>query len=135
MRSRVLKSLVFTSALAAASLGVTACGTSGGNVSVLKSSTVAVAPGSTWAWAPGAQPGSDDKRIDNDIIQGRVKAAVEGALAGRGYRQVSDPSSANLLVQYHIGLQDRTETRVDTFGGPSGGPVACGIRGCIGGFD
>ena len=28
MRSRVLKSLVFTSALAAASLGVTACGTS-----------------------------------------------------------------------------------------------------------
>ena len=134
MRSRVLKSLVFTSALAAASLGVTACGTSGGNVSVLKSSTVAVAPGSTWAWAPGAQPGSGDKRIDNDIIQGRVKAAVEGALAGRGYRQVSDPSSANLLVQYHIGLQDRTETRVDTFGGPSGGPVACGIRGCIGGF-
>lgn len=133
MRSRVLKSLVFTSALAAASLGVTACGTSGGDVSVLKSSTVAVAPGSTRAWAPGAQPGSGDKRIDNDIIQGRIKAAVEGALAGRGYRQVFDPSAANLLVQYHIGLQNRTETRVDTFGGPMG-PAACGIRGCIGGF-
>ena len=63
-----------------------------------------------------------------------LKAAVEGALAGRGYRQVSDPSSANLLVQYHIGLQNRTETRVDTFGAPIGGPVACGVRGCIGGF-
>lgn len=134
MRSGVLKSLALAAGLTAASLTLAACQTPGGDVSVLKSSTVAVAPGSTWAWAPGAQPGSGDKRIDNDIIQGRVKAAVEGALAGRGYRQVSDPSSANLLVQYHIGLQDRTETRVDTFGGPSGGPVACGIRGCIGGF-
>jgi hypothetical protein len=133
MRSGVLKTLALTTALAAASLTLTACGTSGGNVSVLKSSTVAVAPGSTWAWAPGAQPGSGDKRIDNDIIQGRIKAAVEGALAGRGYRQVFDPSAANLLVQYHIGLQNRTETRVDTFGGPMG-PAACGIRGCIGGF-
>ena len=132
MRS-VLKSLALAAGLTAASLTLAACETPGGDVSVLKSSTVAVAPGSTWAWAPGAQPGSGDKRIDNDIIQGRVKAAVEGALAGRGYRQVSDPSSANLLVQYHIGLQNRTETRVDTFGGPMG-PAACGIRGCIGGF-
>lgn len=134
MRSGVLKSLALAAGLTTATLGLTACETPGGNVSVLKSSTVAVAPGSTWAWAPGAQPGSGDKRIDNDIIQGRVKAAVEGALAGRGYRQVSDQSSANLLVQYHIGLQNRTETRVDTFGGPMGGPAACGIRGCIGGF-
>ena len=134
MRSSVLKSLALAAGLTAASFALTACGTSGGNVSVLKSDSVAVAPGSTWAWAPGAQPGSGDKRIDNDIIQGRVKAAVEGALAGRGYRQVFDPSAANLLVQYHIGLQNRTETRVDTFGGPVGGPAACGIRGCIGGF-
>ena len=134
MPSGVLKSLALAAGLTAASFALTACGTSGGNVSVLKSDSVAVAPGSTWAWAPGAQPGSGDKRIDNDIIQGRVKAAVEGALAGRGYRQVFDPSAANLLVQYHIGLQNRTETRVDTFGGPVGGPAACGIRGCIGGF-
>lgn len=134
MRSGVLKSLALSASLAAASLTLAACESPGGQVSVLKSDAVAVVPGSSWAWAPGAQPGSGDPRIDNDIIQNRVKAAVEGALAARGYRQVSDPASAALLVQYHIGLQNRTETRVDTFGGPTRGPAACGIRGCIGGF-
>ena len=42
-------------------------------------------------------------------------------------KRLQGPSAANLLVQYHIGLQNRTETRVDTFGGPMG-PAACGIR-------
>ncbi len=132
MPSGVLKSLALTACLTAASLTLAACESPGGKVSVLKSDAVSVAPGSTWAWAPGARPGSGDPRIDNDIIQGRIKTAVEGALAAKGYRQV-DATSAQLLVQYHIGLQNKTETQVDTFGGPRPA-MACGIRGCIGGY-
>ncbi|WP_312162125.1 DUF4136 domain-containing protein [Phenylobacterium sp.] len=132
MPSGVLKSLALSASLTLASLALAACESPGGKVSVLSGDSVQVAPGSTWAWAPGAQPGSGDPRIDNDIIQGRIKSAVEGALAAKGYRLV-DASSANLLVQYHIGLQNKTETRVDTFGGPRPA-VACGIRGCIGGY-
>jgi hypothetical protein len=118
--------------LAAAGLTLAACESPGGKVSVLQGDTVAVAPGSTYAWAPDAQPGSGDPRIDNDIIRGRIKNAVDSALAAKGYRQ-ADASSATLLVKYHIGLQNRTDTQVDTFGGAAPA-VAFGIRGCIGGY-
>jgi hypothetical protein len=120
-------------AAAVASLALAACESPGGKVTVLTGDTVRVQPGSTYAWAPGARPGQGDPRVDNDIIQGRIKNAVDGALAAKGYR-LADPSTATLLVQYHIGLQNKTDTQVDTFGGPGPGPVACGIRGCIGGF-
>lgn len=133
MPSGLLKSLALTAGLTAAALSLAACESPGGKVSVLSGDTVRVAPGSTYAWAPGARPGAGDPRVDNDIIQGRIKAAVEGALAAKGYRLVSDPNSATLLVQYHIGLQNKTDTRVDTFGPPAP-PMACGLRGCIGGY-
>ena len=133
MRYSVMKSLALAAGMATAALGLTACESPGGKVSVLSNDAAPVRAGSTWAWAPGARPGSGDPRIDNDIVQGRIKTAVEGALAAKGYRQVSDPSSASLLAQYHIGLQNKSETRVDTFG-PPGPAMACGIRGCIGGY-
>lgn len=133
MSSGVLKSLALATGLTAASLILAACESPGGKVSVLTSDTTAVRAGSTWAWAPGAQPGSGDQRIDNDIIQGRIKTAVEGALAAKGYRQVADPGAANLIVQYHIGLANKSETRVDSYGAPAPA-MACGLRGCIGGY-
>lgn len=120
-------------AVVAASLALTGCAGAGGNVSVMQSDVVSVRPGSSFAWAPGAQPGQGDPRIDNDIVQGRIQNAVVSALTAKGYQQVSDPATADLLVSFHIGLQNRTDTRVDTFGGGPP-PVACGIRGCIGGF-
>jgi hypothetical protein len=120
-------------AVVAASLALAGCAGPGGNVSVMQSDAVSVRPGSTFAWAPGARPGQGDPRIDNDIVQGRIQNAIVSALTAKGYQQVSDPASADLLVTFHIGLQNRTDTRVDTFGGGPP-PVACGIRGCIGGF-
>lgn len=129
----MLNGIVKTTAAASAAiacLALAACETSP-NVSVLKSDAVQVMPGSTYAWSPAGQPGSGDPRIDNDIIQARIRTAVDTALQGRGYR-LTDPGTATLLVQYHIGLQNRTDTRVDTFGRPP--PMGCGVRGCIGGF-
>lgn len=120
--------------LALAVPALSACETPGGKVTTLQSSSIAVAPGSTYAWAAvdAAHRGSADPRVANDIIQERLKTAVDTALAAKGFRQVSDPAQAQLLVAYHVGLQNQTETRVDTFGGGSVG--ACGFRGCVGGW-
>lgn len=131
MLSGFFKSAALTASAVAVTLTLTACQGPGGRVSVLEGDTVRVAPGSTYAWAPDAQPGSGDPRIDNDIVQGRIKTAVDTALQGRGFT-LADPASATLLVQFHIGLQNRTETQVSSFG-PSPA-AACGVRGCIGGF-
>lgn len=131
MLSGILKITALTVS-AVASLALAGCESPGGRVSVLQADNVSIVPGSTYAWAPGAQPGGGDPRVDNDIVQGRIKTAVDTALQGRGFTLAADPSTATLLVQFHIGLQNRTETQVSSFGGP--GPAACGIRGCIGGF-
>ena len=104
-------------AIAAACLVLAACASQGGQASVLKGPATLV--GSTYAWAPNAQPGSGDPRVDNDIIRDRIKTAVDTNLAAKGYMQVARPK-ARLLVAYHIGLQNNG--------------AACGRRGCVGGY-
>jgi predicted Rdx family selenoprotein len=118
---------------AAAVLSLAACESPGGKVSVLTGGSVAVQPGATYAWAPSGQAGSGDPRVDNDIVRERIQTAVDTNLAAKGYRQ-ADAGSAQLLVQYHIGLQNKTDTQVNTMGGGMGPGMACGRRGCIGGY-
>jgi len=126
---------VFLNSLAAAALGLAlaGCETPAGKVSVLSGDTSALVAGSTYGWAPVADPGGGDPRIDNDIVHDRIRVAVDTALAAKGYRQVA-PSQARLLVAYHIGLQNRTDYSVETMGGGPRGGVACGRRGCVGGY-
>jgi hypothetical protein len=42
---------------------------------------------------------------------------VNASLGAKGFQLVSDPESAQLIVAYYVGLQPRTDYRVDTFGG------------------
>ncbi|WP_165187112.1 DUF4136 domain-containing protein [Caulobacter soli] len=114
----------------AACLPLVGCESPGGKVSVL--SGQAPLAGSTYAWAPDGQPGSGDPRVDNDIIRERIKTAIDTNLAAKGYSQVA-PGQAKLLVAYHIGLQNKTDYSATSMGAPGGG-VACGRRGCIGGY-
>ncbi len=106
------------------------CESPAGEVSVLQSSSVPIAAGSTYAFAPISDEARAhaDPRVSNDIIQERLRTAIQTALAAKGYREVGDPGQATLVVSYHVGLQQKQETRVDTFGG--GGVGACGFRGC-----
>jgi hypothetical protein len=117
-------------AVAATCLAVAGCESPGGKVSVLAGQTPLA--GSTYAWAPDAQPGSGDPRVDNDIIRDRIKTAIDTNLAAKGYRQVSS-GEAKVLVAYHIGLQNKTDYSATSMGAPGGG-MACGRRGCIGGY-
>lgn len=118
---------------AALALTLAACETPAGKVSVLQSSSLAPVPGSTYAWAPvnNATRIAADPRVANDIVQERLRGAVDYALTAKGYRRVDDPGQAQLLASYHVGLEARTETRVDTYGG---GGMACGFRGCVSGW-
>lgn len=112
---------------------LTACESPGGKVTVLSSGTIAIQPASTYAWAPTDRPGNGDPRLDNDITRERIKTAIDVNLAAKGFRQ-TDPATAQVLVEYHIGLQDKVDTHVTSFGGPGPAGMACGPRGCIGGY-
>ncbi len=111
---------VFGAAMSAA-LVLAACETPA-KVSVLQSATASVTPGATYAWAPVAAQGAQrgDPRIDNDIIRERIRTAINTSLGAKGYQLVSDPASAQLLVAYYVGLQPKTDYRVDTYGGAYG---------------
>ena len=129
MLSRITHRALLAAA-AAACLAMAGCESPGGKVSVLSGQTPIA--GSTYAWAPDAQPGAGDPRVDNDIIRERITTAVDTNLAAKGYRQVS-PAQAKVLVAYHIGLQNKTDYSATSMGAPGGG-VACGRRGCVGGY-
>lgn len=114
-------------------LALAGCETPAGKVDVLQSSSTSVVPGSTYAWAPvtSATQRSTDPRVANDIINQRIQSAVDGALAAKGYRRVSSPSQATLLVSYYVGLEARSDIQSNNMGPP---PMACGFRGCVAGW-
>lgn len=115
----------------ALAFALAACAGAAGDVSVLQAHGAAIAAGSTYAWQPvsAKDARSGDPRIDNDIIRQRIRSAVDSALAAKGYRRVDDPTGAQLLVSYHLGLQNGTDYRVETTM-----PLACGWRGCSAGY-
>ena len=47
---------------------------------------------STYTWLPG--PTTGDPRIDNALVEGRIKAGVDNALAQKGYRLASSADDA-----------------------------------------
>ena len=85
-------------------------------VNVIRDPTVAVAPGSTWAWGPPPsekRPDELDPRVNNSIIHERVQRAVGRVLAQKGFRQ-TDPNSADFLVAYRVGVKDTRQVVTQT---------------------
>jgi hypothetical protein len=110
---------------AAAAVLAAACSTL--RVEVDRDSTVTIPPGATWAWGPEPMPKRPDEldpRVNNSIIHGRVQRAVEAVLAEKGFRR-ADPAQADFLVEYRVGVRDRSETVTQTIGTPPV-PVAYG---------
>jgi hypothetical protein len=87
-------------------LGMLGCSTL--SVDVDRDSAIPIPPGSTWAWGPpptSQRPEELDPRVNNSIIHGRVQRAVETVLAQKGLTQTSDPSTADFLVVYRVGVR------------------------------
>ena len=60
-----------------------ATGCSSLTVDVDRDSTIAIPPGSTWAWGPEPTPKRPDEldpRVNNSIIHGRMQRAIEAVL-------------------------------------------------------
>ncbi len=102
----------------------------------------------TWAWRPAPeQPKARDARpvvsrdvvsrgetvvrdtdANNEQVRQRVKTAIEQTLASKGLNQISDPSAADFLVDYHFAVERRNATVPVAYGGYPG--VVCGPYGC-----
>lgn len=63
-----------------------------------------------WIKRPSAHV---DPMIDNDLVAGRVRRAVDDQLEGKGVRAVADETQASLLITYHIGEEEKLD--ISTF--------------------
>ena len=75
---------------------------------------------STYAWLPAPQTG--DPRVDNALIEGRIKTAVDQTLADKGYRQAA-ADQATFWVGYHLSIEGQMDvTTVNSYYGYGWGP-------------
>jgi hypothetical protein len=121
------------------------------HVTVTRDNLIPVPNGATWAWKP-AQPRKEradsrpvtsrdvitpgaretvvrDPDANSEAVRGRVRSAIEQSLNSKGFRQVSDPESADFLVDYHLGVRRHNVTVERVYPGAYPGLV-CGPFRC-----
>lgn len=59
----------------------------------------------TYAWITAAQEATRDKRLDNSLIDARIRAAIDAHLRSKGYIATAD-EKPHFLVAYHVGMKD-----------------------------
>jgi hypothetical protein len=141
-----------TSALLAAAVIVCGLALSGCNdhLEGFRDPDVPIAKSATWAWRPAPAPkravisrdiiGRDEREtgsggprtnaaVDNEMVRGRIRIAIEKELAKKGLARVDDPQDANFLVDYRAGIRRENATVERVY--PGGYPgLVCGPFGC-----
>ncbi|MEA2069507.1 MAG: DUF4136 domain-containing protein [Verrucomicrobiota bacterium] len=69
----------------------------------------------TFAWQHEEQPQTGNPRIDNDLIDERVRAAVNAELMAKGFRQ-GDKAEADFHVAYFVEYKQRISGSSVSFG-------------------
>ena len=69
----------------------------------------------TYAWQHETQPKTDNPRIDNDLVDERVRSAVNALLAEKGY-VLAAKADADFLVAYFIQYKQRIGGSSVSFG-------------------
>jgi uncharacterized protein DUF4136 len=59
----------------------------------------------TYAWIPGAQEATGDRRLDNSLLDARIRTAIEAQLHSKGYAATAN-GSPEFFVAYHVGMKD-----------------------------
>lgn len=127
-------------------------------VQVTRDRDVRIPRNATWAWRPAVeeapaarenrtgdnrpvisrddirrdqrvQPARRDRDANDEIVRGRVKTAIEQALASKGFKQVSELSAADFLVDYKFAVNRHNETVPVAYPGAYPGLV-CGPFRC-----
>lgn len=62
----------------------------------------------TWQWEQPSQPVSGDLRIDNPLLDKRIRRAIESHLAGRHMAQ--DQQQPTLYISYHLAIQPKLQS-------------------------
>ncbi len=61
-----------------------------------------------WYWLPPSPSG--DRRVDNDLVDARIRRAVESALSARGFRKTSK-GEGDFAVGYHVLIEGKIDVR------------------------
>ena len=83
----------------------------------------------TYAWQTENRPKTGDVRIDNPLLDDRIRAAVDDSLAIKGYRK-TERGTPDFLVAYTLQISRKIESSKVTFGfgfGSGGGGTYTGI--------
>jgi len=69
----------------------------------------------TYSWLDARQEKTGDPRIDNDLLDRRVRRAVEAELDAKGYRKV-EAAQADFALNYHLSVERQidVQTYVDS---------------------
>jgi len=81
----------------------------------------------TFDWVPGEQPQTGDIRVDNPLLDNRIRAAVDRVMVEKGYRKATD-GKPDLLVAYNLTIRSKIESdTVSTGVGYGGYPYWGGV--------
>lgn len=58
-----------------------------------------------YAWIPGAQESTGNRRLDNSLIDARIRTAIDAQLRSKGYTAAAN-ERPEFLVAYHVGMKD-----------------------------
>ena len=64
----------------------------------------------TYAWIPGPQKRTGDPRIDNPLLDKRIRRAVVAQLTAKGYTQKTS-GTPDLWVAYHAAVERKMDVR------------------------
>ena len=59
----------------------------------------------TYEWMPGKQETTGDKRVDNSLVDARIRTAIGAQLRSKGYTAPVD-GRPDFYVAYHVGVKD-----------------------------
>jgi hypothetical protein len=132
---RSISCAVLLSALVLTGFGLAGCNE---DVEVIRDPEIHLAKGMTWAWRPANMPedtklGPDGRPIvSRDVIKPtappptqrlesnrdwnteanrtQLQQAIEHALTNKGFRLVTDPTVADILVDYHVAVKTQNAT-------------------------
>ena len=65
----------------------------------------AMLPAGTWQWRAPVQPVTGDIRIDNPLLDKRIRHAVENHLLGRKFSQVA--GKPDFFLSYHLTIEQK----------------------------
>jgi hypothetical protein len=70
----------------------------------------------SWAWQPGYPKPTGDPRLDSDLLNERIRSALEAGLAAKGFTRAASPEAADFTVAYHVAIHEKLDARTMSTG-------------------